>query len=205
MRSLQPAINLFVNLWDIYLKEDSTWYANSTNLRFKKRKNHIEFTILDLKNLYKRYIVKTIKNHNHLEFSFDHQVWISKGYKMKAVSAWLEYPTDTIRKRSEEMVLLTESWPLRMILLAAKASGDSLEQGSHPSAHRARASLFQDLPVAFSTGSRHSALLPLTHQLPECPWALLMKPMAKHQVCVPHSTRGRPRSCYFWESSSLAP
>lgn len=123
---------------------------------------------------------------------------------MKAVSAQLEYPPDTIRKRSEEMVLLTESWPLRTILLAAKASGDSLQQGSHPSAHRARASL--DLPVAFSTGSRHSALLPLTHQqLPECPWALLMKPMAKHQVCVPHSTRGHPRSCYFWESSSLAP
>lgn len=112
---------------------------------------------------------------------------------MKAVSTQLEYPIDTIRKRSEEMVLLTESWPLRTILLAAKASGDSLEQGSHPSAHRARASLFQDLPVAFSTGS---ALLPPTHQqLPECPWAFLMKPMAKH--CVSPFYTGTPTIMLF--------
>lgn len=124
---------------------------------------------------------------------------------MKAVRAQLEYPTDTIRRRSEEMVLLMETWPLRMILLASKASGDSLQQASHP-AHRARAPLFQELPVAFSTGSRRSVLLLVTHQqLPECPRALLMKPMAKHQVCVSHSARGHPQSCYFWESSSLAP
>lgn len=84
------------------------------------------------------------------------------------------------------MVLLTETWPLRMILLAAKASGDSLQQASHPSAHRARAPLFQEHPVAFSTGSRCSVLLPVTHQqLPECPWAFLMKPMAKHKCVCP--------------------
>lgn len=55
-------------------------------------------------------------------------------------------------------------------------------------------------------GSRWPLLFPsYAKALPNATGLLSRRGMAKHQMWISCSKRGLPRSCYFWESSSLAP